>query len=496
MGCVTYSKELQKVPDCLCRLRLHPVQRGVQRGSAYLRARGTHASRKLPRLPAPALRTALGWCALVSGPVSPKSLGRLDRRGELFSRTMAGAAGPLLTLLLLLLLWPSWAPAEASTQSFEVRVLPEVRGFLDHNATLQCKVHTQEDDLQVTLVTWQRQDATGASRTVAVFHPTQGSSFPESGRLQFVAARPGEKLRDASLVVLGLRAADEANYTCHIATFPQGSKSARTWLRVLAKPQNKAETEEVPLHLLGQELVPVARCMSMAGRPPARISWSSDMKDNKSQEPGTLPGTFNIVSLLILAPSSQVDGTNVSCTVEHETFEKPVLLSVILSVPYPPEVSISGYDDDWYVGRSDAALRCDVRSKPEPTDYVWSTATGPLPPSAIAQGPQLLIHPVDEAINTTFICSATNALGTGKAEQTVLLRGERPKDQSSADNHLFAILIPVLVGLVGLGFLIYFLRSRFSCRNRGSPSENNEVSYSAVNSEASSPQDLQAVSTG
>ncbi|XP_036914043.1 poliovirus receptor [Sturnira hondurensis] len=409
---------------------------------------------------------------------------------------MAGAAEPL--LLLLLLLWPSWAPAEASTQSFEVQVLPEVRGFLDRNATLPCKVHTQEDDLQVTLVTWQRQDPTGASRTVAVFHPTQGSSFPESGRLQFVASRPREKLRDASLAVLGLRAGDEANYTCHVATFPQGSKSARTWLRVLAKPQNKAETQEVPLHPLGQEPVPVARCVSTAGRPPARISWSSGREVNESQEPGPLPGTFNVVSLLILAPSSRVDGINVSCIVEHETFEKPDLLPVTLSVPYPPEVSISGYDNNWYLGRSEVTLKCDVRSKPKSEDYVWSTATGPLPPSAIAQGPQLLIHSVDEAINTTFICNATNALGTGGAEQTVLLRGERPKGQSSGITPLFAILIPVLVVIVvSLGLLIYFRfrRSRFFCWNQRSPSDNNNVSYYVVNSEASSPQDLQADGT-
>ncbi|KAM5298131.1 poliovirus receptor homolog [Glossophaga mutica] len=412
---------------------------------------------------------------------------------------MAGAAGPppLLSppplLLLLLLLSRSWVPAEASAQSFEVGVLPEVRGFLDHNTTLQCKVLTQEEHLQVTLVTWQRQDSTGAPRTVAVFHPTQGSSFPESGRLEFVAARPGGKLRDASLAVLGLRAGDEANYTCHIATFPQGSKSARTWLRVLAKPQNKAEIQEVPLYPLGREPVPVARCVSTAGRPPARISWSSGGGVNESQEPGPLPGTFNVVSLLTLIPSSKVDGSNVTCTVEHETFEKPVLLPVTLSVRYPPEITISGYDEDQYHSHSEATLICDVRSKPEPTDYVWSTATGPLPPSAVAHGPRLLIHSVNTSINTTFICRATNALGTGEAEQTVLVRGEPPKAQPSGTTVLPAVLISVLVLVLvvaGLGLLIYFPRSRFPCRKQRSPSDNN-VSYCVVNSEASSPQDLQ-----
>lgn len=51
---------------------------------------------------------------------------------------------------------------------------------------------------------------------------------------------------------------------------------------------------------------------------------------------------------------------------------------------------------------------------------------GPLPSFAVAQGTRLLIRSVDESINTTFICYVTNVLGTGKAELTVMLRGEEP----------------------------------------------------------------------
>ncbi|XP_054444361.1 poliovirus receptor [Pteronotus mesoamericanus] len=417
---------------------------------------------------------------------------------------MGGVAGPpLLRLPLLLLLSCSWgsATAEAETGSFEVLVLPTVSGIRNDNVTLQCKVQTQKDDLQVTLATWQRQDPTGA-QSVAVFHPTQGSSFPphpsipESGRLQFVAARPGEKLRDASLMVRGLRAGDEANYTCHIATFPHGSKSARTWLRVLAKPQNKAEIQKVPLSPLGAEPVPVARCVSTAGLPPAQISWSLNGKVTKSQEPGPLPRTFTVTSLLALTPSSQVDGKNVSCIVEHETFEEPVLLPVTLSVSYPPEVSISGYDGNWYLGRSEATLNCDVRSNPEPTRYDWSTTTGPLPPSAVPSGSQLLIHSVNTSINTTFICRVTNALGTAEAKQSVLVKEEPPKDQSSGTNTLTVVLIVVLsvVPTVVVAGLVYrFWGPKCNSQNqRSSPSSNNNVSYAAVNLDpvkASSPPD-------
>lgn len=56
---------------------------------------------------------------------------------------------------------------------------------------------------------------------------------------------------------------------------------------------------------------------------------------------------------------------------------------------------------------------------------ILSRTSGTLPASAVAQGPQLIIHSVDKLVNTTFICTVTNAVGTGRAEQVVLVRGKR-----------------------------------------------------------------------
>jgi hypothetical protein len=50
--------------------------------------------------------------------------------------------------------------------------------------------------------------------------------------------------------------------------------------------------------------------------------------------------------------------------------------------------------------------------------------SGVFPASAVAQGSQLLVHSVDRMVNTTFICTATNAVGTGRAEQVILVRGK------------------------------------------------------------------------
>ncbi|XP_061029230.1 poliovirus receptor [Eubalaena glacialis] len=407
---------------------------------------------------------------------------------------MAGATPLAWPPLLLSLLSLFWASSGAGIKTIGVLAPAQVRGFLGDTTELPCKLQPLEHNVTVTQVTWTRQKLAEAARSVAVFHPTQGPSFPEPGRLAFVAARPGEELRDASLAVRGLRAEDEGNYTCQFATFPNGDRSARTWLRVLAQPQNKAETQEIPLSQLSLEPVPVAHCISRGGRPPARISWSPplDKMANTSQEPGPLPGTVTVISLLTLMPSSHVDGKNVTCRVEHESFEEAVALPMTLTVPYPPEVSISGYDGNWYIGRSEASLNCDVRSKPEPTGYNWNTTMGPLPPSAVAQGARLLIHTVDESINTTFICLVTNALGTGQAEVTVLVTGlpREPSNSGLASKIIIILTFTIMpVGLLLLGLWIYFWKSRNSRRNQHSSSANGNVIYSAVGCNASSPRD-------
>ncbi|XP_077704887.1 nectin-2 isoform X1 [Canis aureus] len=366
---------------------------------------------------------------------------------------------PLLLLLLLL--------RETGAQDVQVRVPSEVRGYLGGTVQLPCHLLPTGPEVRVSQVTWLHVDATGASRSVAAFHPSYGPSFrsPQPGkeRLSFVTAgqstgtRQGTEmeLRDATLALQGLTVEDEGNYTCEFATFPSGTSRGVTWLRAIAQPQNHAETQEVTLSL---DPVPVARCVSEGGRPPARISWFSplDGEAKESQISGPVPGTVTVTSRFTLVPLSRVDGVKVTCKVEHESFEEPILLPVTLSVRYPPEVSISGYDDNWYLGRSEAILSCDVRSKPEPTGYDWSTTAGVFPASAVAQGPQLIIHSVDRLVNTTFICTVTNAVGTGRAEQVVLVRETPNTAGAGATGGIIGGIIAAIIAtaVVATGILI------------------------------------------
>lgn len=222
-----------------------------------------------------------------------------------------------------------------------VRMPAEVRGRLGDTVELPCHLLSQGPEGNVSQVTWQRLDPPKESQSVAAFHPSHGLSFPSpqfsKERLSFLTMgqstgnKRGPEMRDATLVLRGLTVKDEGNYSCEFATFPQGTSRGVTWLRAIAQPENHAEAQEVTLSL---EPVPVARCVSAGGRPPARISWISSLggEARESQDLGTQPGTFTVTSRYTLAPSGKADGVKITCKVEHETLQEPALLPVTLSV--------------------------------------------------------------------------------------------------------------------------------------------------------------------
>ncbi|XP_020859272.1 nectin-2 isoform X4 [Phascolarctos cinereus] len=364
-----------------------------------------------------------------------------------------------LPLLLLLFLG-------TGAQNVQVQIPAEVRGLLGSEVTLPCHLQSGEPKIRVSQVMWLRWDRYGGSQSVAVFHPTHGASFPNSGpydqRMSFIIGNSGKteaELRDATLLLKGLRAEDEANYTCEFATFPWGSSKGATWLRVLAEPKNHAESQEVTL---GPDPTPMARCVSTGGRPPARISWFSPLlgEGTESRTAGPVTGTSTVTSRFTLVPTPQADGAKVTCKVEHETLSEPVLIPLTLSVKYPPEVSISGYDDNWFVGRVEATLSCDAQSNPEPTAYEWSTTMGFLPPTAVAQGPRLIIHSVDESANTTFICSVANAVGTGRAEQTIRVRESPDTAGAGATGGIIGGIIAAIIALAVAATAILICRQQ------------------------------------
>ncbi|XP_048185943.1 poliovirus receptor homolog [Perognathus longimembris pacificus] len=452
---------------------------------------------------------------------------------------IAGAAAAMVLLQTLSLLVLTAGALGAGTQMVGVQVPTQVQGFLGKSVTLSCRLQPPPGaSIQMSQITWMKQ---GAEQSIAVFHPVQGFFYQDPKRMKFLAVEQGTNLPDASLELSALGIEDEANYTCSYAVFPQGSGSASTWLQVVAPPNISASalqappplccvsssghpTTSAPADCVSWEAslsstpapplrgpcvfpwelpagsapapVPVVQCQAHGGRPPARLSWSTHLNGTttSTRVPGPQPGTVSVISLFSAVPSSRVDGKVVTCVVEHQTLEEPLLVPVNVTAHYPPEVSITGYDYNWFIGRPEVTLNCHIQSNPKYTHFNWTTTSGTLPRSAQVQGTQLHITIVDEAINTTFICSATNAMGTGQGKETIIL-GERPPASMSPTVIVIMVVVTVLALILGL---LLYLRQQKHCQQACSPLHvccvpgwqqsdthaNGDVSHSPVSEEA------------
>ncbi|XP_067317254.1 nectin-2-like isoform X2 [Anolis sagrei] len=363
-----------------------------------------------------------------------------------------GPLGSLLAALLgLLLLLPG-------SLGQTVRVRDEVTGFLGQEAVLPCHFVKAAPDIKVSQVTWMK-EASGRKQNVAVYHPEHGPSFPmdrEGTRIRFRTP----SLEDTTLVIGPLRLDDEGTYFCEFATYPGGNQDGVTHLIVLAKPTNTAEAQEVKVSSLEQ---PVATCTSAHGKPPARITWQSSLGGNASvSEVTNADGTVTVTSHYRLVPSKEANGQRITCVVEHKALPQPEALPVTLSILYPPEVSIVGYDDNWYLSRNEAMLTCRADGNPMPTEFIWSTSSGPLPKTVTVQGGNLLVQNVDASVNTTFICQATNRVGQVATEQVIFVRDRPARRQSGGAGALAGSIVGGLLAVAILGAIltVFLLRRR------------------------------------
>ncbi|XP_062996093.1 nectin-2 isoform X2 [Elgaria multicarinata webbii] len=327
-----------------------------------------------------------------------------------------------------------------------VQVANEVTGYLGKAVTLPCTFATNYPEIKVSQVTWVKETG-GRKQNVAVYHPDHGPSYPMergSTRIRFRSA----SLEDATLIISPLLMTDEGTYTCEFATYPLGNEDGITNLIIVAKPTNTAKALEVKASKVE---VPVANCTSANGKPPARITWQSGLNGNSTvSQVLHADGTVTVTSSYNMVPSKEANGQRITCEIAQKTLAQPESIPVTLSILYPPEVTIDGYDDNWYLSRNEANLICSAKGNPMPTEFVWSTTSGPLPKSVSVVGERLIVRNVDASVNTTFICQATNRVGQVSSEQIVFVRDQPAKRQSSNAGALAGFIVG---GILALGIL-------------------------------------------
>uniref|UniRef100_A0A3B3CEV2 Nectin cell adhesion molecule 3 n=1 Tax=Oryzias melastigma TaxID=30732 RepID=A0A3B3CEV2_ORYME len=338
----------------------------------------------------------------------------------------------------------------------KVQVDEGVEAYPTESVTLRCQF-TGGGSTKLTQVSWIWEPVDGQRDNIAVFHPTYGQSFPNllfKDRVTFLYTN----LENPTIRISNLRMADAGRYTCEYATYPTGNEQGTTTLIMLAKPKNSADIVTVQA---GTKSVVVAQCVAADSKPAASINWISSVRGNYSTSTTSGPdGTVTVRSEYRLVPTPDDNDKEVTCAVDQRTQERQWTKTLRLSVEYPPFVTISGYDHNWYVGRSNAELVCQVKANPPPTAITWKSASGPLPDSVVVENDRLTIRKVDDAVNTTFICEVKNKHGANSHRINVLVSEKQEQRKPPSTGAVIGGILGTLavIGLI-IG-IIFYIRCR------------------------------------
>ncbi|KAG7476013.1 nectin-2 isoform X2 [Solea senegalensis] len=350
-----------------------------------------------------------------------------------------------------------------------VKVEPEVLSYPGQTVNLRC-AFTDATGIQLTMVTWIYEPKEGERINIAVLHPSFEPNYPLSpmkGRVSFSPSPPD--LASPSIQISNVRMTDEGKYVCEYATYPIGNEQGITNLIMLAKPQNSASVVTVEA---GTKPVVVARCESVDGRPAAKISWVTAATGNGTvvSKAGN-DNTVTVSSEYRMIPTPADNGKDISCVVAHRTQAKPESFPLKLAVQYAPQVTIVGYDNNWYVGRTNVVLTCQATGNPVPISILWNTMSGVMPDTVQIKGNELKVLKVDEAVNTTFVCEVKNRIGTSRDQVTAIVRDTRLPEKGATTGSIIGAIIGVilLLAIIGTAIAMYKKHRKQKLSGEGPP---------------------------
>ncbi|XP_078195312.1 nectin-1 isoform X1 [Callithrix jacchus] len=380
--------------------------------------------------------------------------GAAEDRNVLAWRGTGLPLGTLLPALGLSLEEMPRASSQPGAHSQVVQVNDSMYGFIGTDVVLHCSFANPLPSVKITQVTWQKA-TNGSKQNVAIYNPSMGVSVlaPYRERVEFL--RPS--FTDGTIRLSRLELEDEGVYICEFATFPTGNRESQLNLTVMAKPTNWIEgTQAVLRAKKGQDdKVLVATCTSANGKPPSVVSWETRLKgEAEYQEIRNPNGTVTVISRYRLVPSREAHQQSLACIVNYhmDRFKE----SLTLNVQYEPEVTIEGFDGNWYLQRMDVKLTCKADANPPATEYHWTTLNGSLPKGVEAQNRTLFFKgPINYSLGGTYICEATNSIGTRSGQVEVNIT-EFPYTPSPPEHGRRAGAVPTAIigGVVGSVLLV------------------------------------------
>ncbi|XP_069746716.1 nectin-3-like protein, partial [Narcine bancroftii] len=293
----------------------------------------------------------------------------------------------------------------------------KVSAILGKNFTLKCIVTVKED---VTQISWEKQEH-GTADTVAVFHPKYGISIQGnySGRAEFT--NPSSK--DATILMTKVGFSDSGNYICKVVTFPLGNYQETSTVTVIVEPTITVGGGPEPL-VDGANATVAAVCTAANGKPEAIVSWESDLDGKQELTKISAPnGTVTVINRFKIIPSRFVRKRPITCIVSHPPLNTAIRVPYVLDVQYAPEVTMMGYDGNWFVGRQKVQLKCKADANPSPSAYIWSRLEEQLPEGLQIKNETLTFNrPLNLNDSGIYICEVVNVHGHTKKQKAIQIK--------------------------------------------------------------------------
>ncbi|XP_059349855.1 nectin-3 isoform X2 [Ammospiza nelsoni] len=302
---------------------------------------------------------------------------------------------------------------------------PQVTAVWGKNVTLKCVIDVNET---ITQVSWEKIDGK-SSQTIAVHHPEYGISV--QGEYQGRVAFKNYSLTDATIILKNVSFSDAGEYVCKAVTFPLGNTQSSTTVTVLVEPVVSLKKGPNPL-IDGANWTVAATCTAATGKPAAHIDWEGGLGEMEPTSTLFPNETVTVVSHYVILPTRFARGRHITCVVRHPTFEKEMRYPYVLDIQYTPEVSVTGYDGNWFIGRGNVQLKCNADANPLPMEFMWTRLDGQWPEGLLAVNNTLQFSsPLTYNYTGTYICKVTNALGQKSDQKTIYILDVPFKQTSS-----------------------------------------------------------------
>ncbi|XP_041319728.1 nectin-3 isoform X2 [Pyrgilauda ruficollis] len=302
---------------------------------------------------------------------------------------------------------------------------PHVTAVWGKKVELKCIIDVNET---ITQVSWEKIYGK-SSQTIAVHHPEYGISV--QGEYQGRVAFKNYSLADATITLKNVSFSDAGEYVCKAVTFPLGNAQSSTTVTVLVEPV--VSLMKGPNLLIdGANRTVAATCTAATGKPAAQIDWEGGLGEMESTSILFPNETVTVVSHYVIVPTRFARGRRITCVVRHPTLEKEMRYPFMLDIQYAPEVSVTGYDGNWFIGRSNVQLKCNADANPLPMEFMWTRLDGQWPEGLLAVNNTLQFSsPLTYNYTGTYICKVTNALGQKSDQKTIYILDVPFKQTSS-----------------------------------------------------------------